>query len=209
MTKKKEVQVKELNDYSGPLLQDLRPNKSLEPFSKELLYRLTGAGIKLFLGLEGCWYTLNRKRFGEQKAMEMDRELTLERLLPQEVARLRKLFDIWGTDVTSFMKFCQIEPLMALNLNYSDFKLKNKNVGIVTVNRCRALEYWERHGETALQKNACGTHMSGLQKAALEFHPDMKVRPSKLPPRELKFGKSGYEKKPIACQWEVRLEQKG
>ena len=47
------------------------------------------------------------------------------------------------------------------------------------------------------------------KKAALEFHPDMKVRPSKLPPREIKFGKSGYERPPIACQWEVRLEQKG
>ena len=198
--------MKELNDYSGPLLKDLRPNKSLEPFSKELLDRLGCAGIKLFLGLEGSWYTLNTKRFGEQKAMEMDRELTLERLLPQEVARLRKLFNIQGDDVASFLKLCQVEPLMVLNLNYTDYELKDKNWGIVTVNRCRALEYWERHGKTALQKNACGIHMSGLQKAALEFNPDIKIKTSKMPPRDLRFGKSGYEKKPIACQWEVRLE---
>ncbi len=201
--------MEELNDYSGPFRPDIHPNQSLGAFSKDAIYKIACYSIKLFLGLEGCWHTLTRKRFGQQKAIKMQNEVTLERLLPQEVGRIRKLFNIWGNDVASFLKMCQVEPLMALNLNYSNYRLESKDLGIVTVDRCHALEYWEKHGEIALQKNACAIHMSGLQKAALEFHPDMKIEPIKLPPREIKFGKSGYEKPPIACQWEVRLNHKG
>jgi len=61
----------ELKDYSGELKSDLK----LQDFSKDALVRLWQAAGKLYVGLDGLWYSLIRERFGEQTARELDREL--------------------------------------------------------------------------------------------------------------------------------------
>jgi hypothetical protein len=200
---REEITVKEMEDYSGRLRRDLHPNVSLGAFSKDAVIRLALETDKLLLCFGGCWNTLNRRMFGEQIATEMDRQVWLERAEPQIVARLRKLFNIQGSDVASFLKFLQIEPLFATSL--VEYTLDMDDLATVTVHRCRALEYFEGHGETLLQKNACDIHASGLAKAALDFHPDIKVKLLKLPPREITFGKTGRNQPPIACQWEINL----
>jgi hypothetical protein len=193
----------EMNDYSGPLRCDLHANVSIAAFSKDAIIRMALETDKLLLCFGGCWNTLNRRIFGEETATEMDREVWLERATPQVVARLRKLFNIQGNNVASFLKFLQIEPLFATSV--VEYSLATDNLATVTVHRCRALEYLERHGETVLQKHACDTHASGLARSALNFYRDLKVRPLKLPPREITFGRAGRNQPPIACQWEIKL----
>lgn len=195
--------MEEMKDYSGPLRPDLHANVSLGAFSKDAIIRMALETDKLLLCFGGCWNTFNRRMFDEETAVKMDREVWLERTEPQLVARLRRLFNIQGTDVASFLKFLQIEPLFATSR--VEYTLDTDAQAIVTVHHCRALEYFERHGENLLQKNACDIHATGLAKAALDFHHDIRVKPLKLPPREITFGKAGRNQPPIACQWEIKL----
>ena len=87
------------------------------------------------------------------------------------------------------MKFLQIEPLFAVSI--VEYELKNKNLGMVTVHRCRAWSIGRDTERTVWQKNACGIHLSGLQRAARDFNPHMRVRAITLPPRHITWGIRG------------------
>ena len=189
----KEVEMEELQDYSG----ELKPDLKMHDFSKDALVRAWYAAAKLYIGLDGLWYTLIRERFGEQMALELDTELW-KRAAHLEVRRVREAMNIWGDDVASVLKFLQVDPGGGGILDLK-CELKHRNDGILTVTRCRGLEYFERHGETAAQKNACEVlDAEGFAQAAHFFNPNIKVTPLKLPPR-----KSQNE---IACQWEFKTE---
>jgi hypothetical protein len=110
----KEITMEEMQDYSGPLRRDLQSRVSLDMFSRDAIVRMIAEASKLYLGSEGGWHTVIRKRFGEQLANEMDREVWLDRAEPQVVSRLRKAFNIQGNDLASFLKFLQIEPLFVM-----------------------------------------------------------------------------------------------
>jgi hypothetical protein len=183
-----------LKDYSGPFRQNLK----LSDFSSEALAKLVIAAGKLYIGLDGLWYTLIKERFGEQMARELDQELW-RRAEPFEVNRTREALNIMGGDVASFLKFVQCDPGSAVFTDM-DVELLDEGHGIMTMKRCNSLEYFERHGDTVLQKYGCGLDVWGFPQAASRFNPDMKVTPLKLPPRK--------SKDEIACQWEVKIEKK-
>ncbi|NQT47707.1 MAG: hypothetical protein HQ578_01885, partial [Chloroflexi bacterium] len=96
--------MEEMQDYSGPL----RPDLKMEEFSKEALVRLWQAAGKLYVGLDGIWYSLIRERYGEDVARELDAELW-RREAPLEVRRNREAMNIWGDDVESVLKFLQVD----------------------------------------------------------------------------------------------------
>jgi hypothetical protein len=185
----------ELHDYNGPF----DPNLKLTDFDKDALVRLVIGNAKLPLRLDGLWYTLIRKRFGEQTAMEFARQLWETYGYSELIRRRKASLKIEGNDVASALKFIQTEPSMLVGEVHCE--LKNKNLGIATVKRCRALEFCERHGEVLLIKNACGIHRRGFEKLAESFNPSMKITPLKLPPR-------GSFERPnraeIACQWQIK-----
>ena len=184
----------ELPDYSG----ELKPDLKMQDFSKDALVRLWQAAGKLYVGLDGLWYSLIRERLGEQMARELDRELW-KRAAHLEVRRVREAMNIWGEDVASVFKFLQVD--LGGGAIWPDFEcaLKDRNHGILTIKRCRGLEYYERHGETTLQKHACEVlDVEGFEDAAHLFNPNIKVTALKLPPRK--------SKDEIACQWEFKLE---
>jgi hypothetical protein len=186
--------MEELRDYSG----EFKPGLSMEDFSKQALIGLWRAAGKLYVGLDGMWYSLMREKFGEDAARELDAELW-RRAAEHEVRRVRQALGIWGDDVASFLKFIQVDPGAGAIFPEFECELRDSNQGILTVKRCLGLEYYERHGETELQKHACEVlDVEGFQRAAHYFNPSIKVRPVKLPPR-----KSPDE---IACKWEFVLE---
>jgi len=181
-----------LKDYSGPL----RRNLKLSDFSNEALAALAIAAAKLYIGVDGLWYSLIKESFGEQMACDLDRELW-HRAEPFEVNRTREALNIMGDDVASFLKFCQCDPGSGLFMDM-DVEMIDKEHGIMTIKRCPSLEYFEKHGDAVLQKHALELDVWGFPKAASRFNPKMKVTPLKLPPRK--------SKKDIACQWEVKIE---
>jgi hypothetical protein len=187
----------DLEDYSG----EFRPDLKMEDFSKEALVRLWHLGASLYIGLDGLYYTLIREKWGEEKARELGAEIWLRKGFASdlEVQRGRQAMNIWGDNVASLFKYFQIDPGAAGVLADCKYELKDNNHGIFTVKRCRPLEYWEKHGETRMQKYGCEElDIPGFQRAAELFNPKMRATPLKLPPRK--------NKDDICCIWEFKVE---
>jgi hypothetical protein len=184
----------ELKDYSG----DFRPDVRMHDFSKDTLVRAWVAAAKLYIGIDGLWYSLIKERFGEQMANELEIELW-RRGTPLEALRVREAMNIRGDDVAAVFKAFQCDPGVT-GVMEVECELKNKDHGILTVKGCRSLEYFERHGDAAMQKIACEViDMEELEKYAQTFNPKISMTCLKLPPR-----KNADE---IACQWEFKIEE--
>jgi len=187
--------MKELPDYSGEFMPDLK----LQDLSKEALERLFHATVKLYVGLDGLWHSLIRERFGEEMARELDSEIW-RRATHLEVGRVREALNIKGNDLASFLKFLQVDPGAGGDIwPECHWELQNRNLAILTIQRCRGLDYYERHGDMAALEHGCGIEEWGLQGAANLFNPGIKVKCLKLPPRQ--------SPNDMACQWEFRLEE--
>jgi hypothetical protein len=76
--------------------------------------------------------------------------------------------------------------------------LKNNNHGIFTMNRCKAVDYFEKQGDNRTMLAMCDLDLKAFGRIALFFNPNMKVTALKLPPRK--------SKDDIACQFEFKLE---
>ncbi len=183
--------MKELEDYSG----EFRPDLRMEDFSKKALQRLWTTGAKMFVGIDGIWLTVLREKLGDKKAYEMATEMW-KRGVKMEVRFSREAMNIRGDDVASLLKNCQIDPGVA-GIMEVECELKDKNVGILTVKSCRALDYFERHAHEELLKHGCGLDVWAYEMYAKEFNPKIKTTCLKLPPRK--------NREEIACQWEFRM----
>ena len=187
--------MEKLEDYSG----EYKPDLKLTDFTQEALVRLIVAAGKLYLGADGMWTTVIRKRYGEEVALSCSKEVW-ETNWKHEVVRPCEAMNIKGNDVATAFKHLQIDPGFAVMFD-CEFDLINKNHGIFTVTRCNGLDYCERHNNTWLQKLMCEELDEPLfQRSAAYFNPDIKVTALKLPPRK--------SKSDIACRWEYKLEPK-
>jgi len=188
--------MEELHDYSG----EFKPELKLQDFSKDALVRLIRAASRIYGGLDQLWYSLMKEKFGEEMAGQLQEELWMKRGGSElEVRSICTEMKFFGDDVASYFKFLQLLPAMA-TLMETDFELKDRNHGTMTVRRCRPLERWERTGDTKLQKQMCEViERKAYRVSAAQFNHNMKVRPLKLPPRE--------SKDDFACKWEFTVDQ--
>jgi hypothetical protein len=187
--------MKELQDYSG----SFRPDLKLQDFSKDALVRMWHAAAKLYIGIDGLWYSLAQERFGEKMAMDLEQEIW-RRATPIEARRVAAALNIQGNDVAACFKAWQTDPGGAGNLDI-EFELKNSNRGIMTVKRCASLDYFERHhySEETIRWMCQVIDAKEFESYAHVFNPNMKVIPLFIPPRK------STDK--IACQFELRLEE--
>jgi hypothetical protein len=184
----------ELKDYSGPFKQDVK----LEDFSKEALIRLYKAACKDYLGIDGIWLALLRQKYGDQVAFEHD-VAVWELGTKGEVRRTREALNIWGDDVESVMKYIQTSASLG-GLFHIDTELIDKNHGRYTITKCHALDYFEKHHDETLLKQACeGLCIPYNQRSADWFNPKIKWTAVKLPPRK--------SKDEPACVWDITLEE--
>jgi len=193
----------ELEDYSGEFNAEL----TLPDFSKEALMRLLVAAGKLYLGIDGVWTGLMRKKYGDKAAFDFDKEVWFSKGLELDIKQTCEAMNIEGNDIPTLFKYLQFGP--AFSVIYVgpppefeprvQFELKNKSHGIMTVTRCNSLEYFERHKDTALQKLACEEiDLPAFKWIAKRFNPKRECEPIKLPPRK--------SDKEAACRWEFRME---
>jgi len=184
--------VEELQDYSG----ELRPDLEMTDFSKEALVRLWRAAAKGQVGIDGAWYTLVSERWGDAVAKELSAEVW-RRVPEPDFRRTRQAMNISGDDIASVLKVAQIAA-QGGGLLGIECQLKDKNYGMLTVRRCRWLEWFERTGDMEFLKWSCEfLDPEVFANVAYLTNPKIKVTPLKLPPRE-----SPDE---IACQWEFKL----
>jgi hypothetical protein len=188
----------DLQDYSGELNTELR----YENLSKDVLVKLLKEYARLLVATDGMWNTIIAKEVSPEKAIEWETQVW-ERHYDVEFPRIVKILNITGDDVVTMFKLMQFtaDGYASGDQYKSDIDIKSKNHIVLTLTRCRTLEYFERHGADFNIKGVCGK--GGLEEHAFNkyahfINPKIKVTPIKLPPR-----KSPDE---IACRWEFKLE---
>lgn len=185
----------ELQDYSG----EFRPNTKYQDFSKEALARLLVQYARLGLALDGWWQNTVREKYGKDEAIKLELAVW-DRGIPYEQQRVMKALNIQGNDVAACFKELQMDPQLCMDIFDITWDLKNNNHGILTVNRCPAVEHFEKQADTKTMLAMCDLDSKAFEKIARFFNPNMKVTALKLPPRT--------SKDDIACQWEFKLEPK-
>ncbi|MEA1958596.1 MAG: DUF6125 family protein [Chloroflexota bacterium] len=184
----------DMQDYSGPFQKDIK----LEDFSKEALIRLYQAACRDYLGIDGLWLGLMRQKYGDKQAWQYHINVW-EGGTKGEVMRTRGALNIEGTDVEAVMKYVQTSASLG-GLFHIDCELFDKEHGRYTITKCHALDYFEKHGDTELLKQACErVCIPYNQRSADWFDPKIKWVPVKLPPRA--------SKDEPACIWDIYLEK--
>jgi hypothetical protein len=114
--------------------------------------------------------------------------------------RPTEAMNIHGNDIASMFKYFQVDPGFAVMFDIN-YELKDDGkYGLMTVTKCRTLEYCERHGDDWLLNLACNELDKPLIEAtARAFNPKIKTTILKMPPRK--------NKDEIPCQWEFTLEE--
>ncbi len=188
--------MEELSDYSG----EFRPQLRLQDFSSDRLVEFWHTACRLFVLIDGLWYSLVAEKLGEEKAIEWDSEVW-RRELPREYSWVRQSGNIAGDDIASLLKFYQIDPGVA-GIMELDCALEGPHHGIITVKSCRALDYAERSHDTRLERGEtpfmCELDAELVPQMAHRFNPRIKTSFPKLPPRE--------STDQVACIWDFKME---
>jgi hypothetical protein len=197
VAKREEAAMKELTDYSGDFIPDIK----LQDFSKDALLRLLAAACRDYIGIDNIWLNTIRKRFGEEVAFDCSREVWETGWL-REVQRSCRAMNISGNDIATLLKYFQTDVGFGVMFDIT-CELPRPNLGYVTVNRCWVLDKMERLDSGEMRKAiklACEELDTPLfQKVASYFNPRIKMSPLKLPPRQ--------RSDEIACRWEIKLEE--
>jgi len=138
-----------------------------------------------YLGIEELW--------GTEAATEIDRKVW-EVMGKIEARRIKKLFDINGTDVKSMLEGLSYSG-WALDLEDKEIIIEN-NKGIVRNTKCRVQNTRLSKGLTEF---GCKPVRFGYLKAfAKEFNPEIKVYCNVCPPDE--------HSDDLWCEWEFKMK---
>ncbi|MFC1944188.1 DUF6125 family protein [Chloroflexota bacterium] len=185
-----------MEDYSG----DFKPNVRYQDFSREAQARLLVEYARLGLALDGWWYSTIQERYSNAEAIECEKAVW-DRGIPYQQQRIIKALNIQGNNVEACFKTLQMDPQFCIEIFDIEWELEVPDHGIYTVNRCRAMEIFEKQGEAEKMVHMCQLDRDAFIKIARFFNPDMKVKALKLPPRK------GPDE--IACRWEFEIGPKG
>ena len=192
---------KELQDYSGPVI----PIVHLEDFCKEVLVKLANQFARAYSQIDGHWYDAVAKRYGEKVAREMDYEVWM-RNIPPTAKRTLEAVNVHGNDIAAILKATQLHPAAGGGEYLWDYEveLKNPNVGIVKVLRCKPYRYYKERNNIDFIRVMCrdwDIPMFGI--TGTSINPKVKCRPLIIPPYD-----APYDTQPESCDcvWEYSLE---
>jgi hypothetical protein len=183
----------ELNDYSGPIKDDLK----LEDFSKEFIVKLAREWQGMALRWEELWHRTLEGRLGKEEADKWELEFWVEQARVGW-PRMAALANIPVKDAVDLCKVSHLilEGSMAFQ-PVGSFEIIDRNHVIWTARRCLNLEYLEKADPGRIQ-HVChkveGFCMNSYFQLLL---PTAKATPLKLPPRT--------SRDEIACQWDITV----
>ena len=186
--------MEELQDYSGEFI----PKIDLQAFSKDFLIRLMHTWSSAYVRMDEIWNQAVEKHTGDaQLALNCELDCwsdIAERTLP----RIAKAANIEVKDIVDAMKVWQMCPDgTSAGVYEAEYEVKNRNHIILTLTRCRTLEFLEKSAPERIRP-VCHVLEGPVMEKYL-MNPKVKVTALKLPPRK------GPDE--IACQWEYKLEE--
>ncbi len=175
------------------------PGANAVDLPKDQLVRwFLGSHEYLLQCIEG-WAAQIVVRYGLDEMFDIQFTLWGETVLPG-VKRLKEdLLGITGTTVEDWMKDLQLDatalPGKAFDLS---FEMPEPDVGIMTFNRCVAVDQWEGMGRPdILEKNCHSTCPKSMIVTTKMYNPNMKVEILAIPPRR--------DPDDVCCKWRFSM----
>ena len=179
-----------LPDYSGEFL----PNLKFTDFSPDTLADLIMLYSRIYLAMDGFWYLAIKDRIGNEEALACDIQ-AWAKMCKYEMARITKLLNIQGNDITALAKALQTIPWIQ-NLQ-SSIEIIDSNSALFTVTECPTLLALEREGEGREEQICRIFDPKVFKDYASFFDPNAEVYCLKSPPRK--------DKGEIWCQWKFTV----
>jgi hypothetical protein len=181
--------------YTGLFTAD----SSAEALSKpEIVTWLLGSHEYLLQCIE-AWATQITVRYGLDVMFDIQWTLWGDSVLPGVKKLKTEYLGISGNTVADWMKDLQVDatamPGKAFDLS---FEMPKPDVGIMTFNRCVAVDQWESMGRPdILEKNCHSTCPKSMIATTKMYNPNMKVDILAIPPRK---GPGN-----VCCKWRFSM----
>ena len=146
-----------------------------------------------------AWATQITVRYSLDEMFDIQWTLWGETVLPQAKQLKAEYLGITGNTVEDWMKDLQLDatalPGKAFDLQ---FEMPEPDVGIMTFNRCVAVNQWEGMGRPdILEKNCHSTCPKSMLVTTKMYNPNMKVDILAIPPR--------VEEGDVCCKWKFSM----
>jgi len=175
------------------------PDPSTITLSKpEIVRWLLGSHEYLLQCIE-AWATQITVRYGLDVMFDIQWTLWGDTVLPGVKKLKEEYLGITGNTVADWMKDLQLDatamPGKAFDLS---FEMPEPDVGIMTFNRCVAVDQWEAMGRPdILQKNCHSTCPKSMIVTTKFYNPNMKVDILAIPPRK--------DPGDVCCKWRFSM----
>jgi hypothetical protein len=175
------------------------PRPGMEALTKEQLVTwYLGSHEYLLQCIEG-WAAQITVRYSLDEMFDIQYTLWGDTVLPGAKRLKEEHFGITGNTVADWMKDLQIDatalPGKAFDLS---FEMPEPDVGIMTFNRCVAVDQWEAMGRPdILEKNCHSTCPKSMMVTTKMYNPNMKVDILAIPPR--------VDPGNVCCKWQFSM----
>jgi hypothetical protein len=181
--------------YTGLFTPDARTVELSKP---ELVRWLLGSHEYLLQCIE-AWATQITVRYGLDVMFDIQWTLWGEAVLPGVKKLKEEYLGITGNTVADWMKDLQLDATaMPGNAFDLSFEMPEPDVGIMTFNRCVAVDQWEAMGRPdILEKNCHSTCPKSMFVTTKMYNPNMKVDILAIPPRK--------DPGDVCCKWRFSM----
>ncbi len=175
------------------------PRPSLVDFSKEQLVTWLLGSHEYLLQCIEAWAAQLTVRYGLDEMFDIQYTLWGNTVLPGVKKLKEEYLGITGNTVADWMKDLQTDttsmPGKAFDLS---FEMPEPDVGIMTFNRCVAVDQWEAMGRPdILEKNCHSTCPKSMIVTTKMYNPNMKVDILAIPPRK--------DPDDVCCKWRFSM----
>jgi len=171
-------------------------HKVSEIFDTKTLALLWNYAALAYMLATDRWYTGVRKRYGDDVARDLEKEVWIDRGAAEHDLRIgQETMGVRGNDVESLLRSFQFAPGEVGILDV-EFELIDPNHGILTHHACPALDRFEHFDDVRL-RHCCDICIAGMPLSGEMLNAKIECKPLKLPPRA--------NANDIACRWEYRL----
>jgi hypothetical protein len=174
------------------------PPNAVDLSKEQLVTWLLGSHEYLLQCIE-AWATQLTVRYGLDTMFDIQYTLWGDTVLPGVKKLKSEYLGITGDTVEDWMKDLQTDatalPGKAFDLS---FEMPEPDVGIMTFNRCVAVDQWEGMGRPdILEKNCHSTCPKSMIVTTKMYNPNMKVEILAIPPRK--------DPGDVCCKWRFSL----
>ena len=175
------------------------PRPGILDLSKEQLVTWILGSHEFLLQTIEAWGTQIVVRYGLDEMFDLQFALWGDVVLPGVKKLKEQYLGITGNTVADWMKDLQMDatsmPGKAFDLS---FEMPERDVGIMTFNRCVAADQWEKMGRPdILEKNCHSTCPKSMVVTTKMYNPNMKVDILAIPPRR--------DEGDVCCKWRFSM----